>query len=83
MDITVDELRRILIANAGEPEVAVPAADFADTSFEDLGYESLALIESAAAIEREYGVVIPEDSVFLARTPRELAAAVRSAQEAA
>ena len=82
MNITVDEIRRIIIASAGAPEAAVEA-DFADTSFDELGYESLALMETASAIEREFGVSVPDDLLFEARTPRDLAELVRSAKEAA
>lgn len=83
MNITVDEIRRIIIASAGAPEAGVVEADFADTSFDDLGYESLALMETASAIEREFGVSVPDELLFEARTPRDLAELVRSAKEAA
>jgi act minimal PKS acyl carrier protein len=80
MDITVEEIRRILIADAGAPDTEVADGDFADTTFEDLGYESLALLEAAATIEREYRVLVPEETVFAARTPRELSVLLRSAE---
>jgi act minimal PKS acyl carrier protein len=83
MQITVDDIRRILAASAGASELKVSDADFADTTFEDLGYESLALMESAAAIESEYGVSLTDEAVFAAATPRELAEVVRSAVKAA
>ncbi|MER6283731.1 MULTISPECIES: acyl carrier protein [Streptomyces] len=83
MNITVDEIRRIIIASAGAPESASAEADFADTSFDELGYESLALMETASAIEREFGVSVPDELLFEARTPRDLAELVRSAKEAA
>ncbi|EIV93553.1 acyl carrier protein [Frankia sp. QA3] len=82
MNITIDEIRLILIASAGAPEVEVAENDFADTSFDDLGYESLALLESAATIERDYGVRIPDEPLIAAKTPRELAAIVQAAQAA-
>ncbi|MCZ4607405.1 actinorhodin polyketide synthase [Streptomyces sp. WAC 01325] len=83
MNITVEEIRRIIVASAGAPESGASDADFADTSFDELGYESLALMETASAIEREFGVSVPDDLLFEARTPRELAELVRSAKEAA
>ena len=83
MNVTVDEIRRIIVASAGAPESGVSEADFADTSFDELGYESLALMETASAIEREFGVSVPDELLFEARTPRELAELVRSAKEAA
>jgi act minimal PKS acyl carrier protein len=82
MNITVDELRQLIITCAGAPDIAVADGDFADTSFEELGYESLALMESAALIERDYGVRIADDVLFATKTPRELAELIRSEQEA-
>ncbi|MER6270883.1 acyl carrier protein [Streptomyces sp. 900105755] len=83
MNITVDEIRRVIVASAGASESGVSDADFADTTFDALGYESLALMETATAIESEFGVLIPDELLFEARTPRELAELVRSAKEAA
>jgi act minimal PKS acyl carrier protein len=80
-NITVDGMRRLIIGCAGAPEVPVADADFADTAFEQLGYESLALMESAAAIERDYGVSLADEVLFAAKTPRELTAVVLSARE--
>ncbi|WUH94333.1 acyl carrier protein [Streptomyces sp. NBC_00433] len=83
MTITVTEIWRIIIASAGAPEAGVGEVDFADISFDELGYESLALMETASAIEREFSVSVPDELLFEARTPRELAELVRSAKEAA
>lgn len=79
--ITVDQMRRLIIACAGAPEVRVADADFADTTFEELGYESLALMESAAAIERDFGVSLSDEILFAAKTPRELTEVVLSARD--
>ncbi|WP_405137183.1 acyl carrier protein [Nocardia sp. NBC_01388] len=70
--ISFEDLRRILVSSAGAPEIEVGEGEFADTSFEDLGYESLALMESAAAIEREYGINVPDEELTQVKTPREL-----------
>ncbi len=78
MSVTVEDIRRILVACSGAPELEVPDVDFADTSLEDLGYDSLALMESAAAIEQEYGVKISDDTFGAAKTPRELTRIVES-----
>jgi len=80
MTITAEQMRRLIIACAGAPEQPVADAAFADTTFEDLGYESLALMESAAAIEREFGVSLSDEVLFAAKTPRELAEIVESAR---
>ncbi|CAM4108139.1 acyl carrier protein [Nocardia ninae] len=77
--MTIDDLRRILIASAGEPDRPVSDTEFADTLFEELGYESLALMESAARIEREFGVGVPDDRLIDLRTPGEFIALVNEA----
>lgn len=76
-DMSIDELHRILLEAAGG-DGAGSGADIIDESFEVLGYDSLALIETAGAIKREYGVVIPDDEVTELRTPRELLDLVNS-----
>jgi act minimal PKS acyl carrier protein len=82
MDITIDGIRQILLTNSGAPDIAVADADFADTTFDALGYDSLALMESAAAITREHGVRIGDEALYSAKTPRELLAIVESAAQA-
>jgi minimal PKS acyl carrier protein len=66
----IDTLRRILVACAGEDEAAGLAGDILDVPFADLGYDSLALMESAARIKQEYGVDISDDILAELETPR-------------
>lgn len=70
--IRIDDLRRILVACAGEDDGIDLSGDILDTSFGDLGYDSLALMETAARIERDYGVALADDVIADARTPRDL-----------
>ncbi|MCG7203818.1 MULTISPECIES: acyl carrier protein [Streptomyces] len=70
--IQIDDLRRILVACAGEDDGIDLSGDILDTSFGDLGYDSLALMETAARIERDYGVALADDVIADARTPRDL-----------
>lgn len=73
MTMTIDILRRILVACAGGDEDAPElAGDIADVEFEELGYDSLALIETASRIQREFGVTVPEEQLIDVKTPREL-----------
>lgn len=74
--VTVDDLRRVLVACAGGDE-ALPS-DIADVGFADLGYDSLALIETAARLRQEFGVTISDDQVTDLTTPAELLAAVNT-----
>lgn len=80
--MTIDDFRRILIACAGETD-AVANGDFSDIPFEELGYDSLALLESAARIEHEFGVKVPEERIHDLLTPREVLDLVNSVLAAA
>lgn len=68
--LTLDALRIILVACAGEDDSVDLSGDILDVTFEDLGYDSLALMESASRIEREYGVSLSDDDVNEELTPR-------------
>ena len=52
--MTLDDLRTLLIACAGADEGSDLSGDILDTPFEDLGYDSLALMETAARIEKSH-----------------------------
>jgi act minimal PKS acyl carrier protein len=77
-EFTLDDLKRILREGAGADESVDLDGDILDTGFEDLGYESLALLETGGRIEREFGITLDDDALFEARTPRALIAAVNA-----
>lgn len=79
--IGMSELRTILVGCAGAEHAPQQPADeeFAGTSFEELGYDSLVLLECAARIEQEHGISVPEGDVFEAGTPAALLDAVHAA----
>ena len=81
-DMTLDDLRRVLIASGGESDADM-GGDILDVPFADLGYDSLALIESAAQIGQEFGVDLPDERVIALETPRELLGLVNTSAEAA
>ncbi|MEU7578556.1 acyl carrier protein [Streptomyces sp. NPDC041068] len=83
LPLTLDDLRRVLVTSAGEDDGVDLGGDILDVSFEDLGYDSLALMESAAAIERETGVSLSDEAVAEADTPRALLALINSTATAA
>lgn len=72
MTITITELRRILVECAGGEDLAELDGDIAAVEFEELGYDSLALIETASRIQRDFGVMIPEEQLVEVKTPQEL-----------
>jgi act minimal PKS acyl carrier protein len=72
----LNDLRRIFEESAGvDPEVDL-GGDIYDMKFQDLGYDSVAVMEVAARITREYGVTIGDEIFTEATTPRLLLAAV-------
>jgi act minimal PKS acyl carrier protein len=77
--ITIDDVRRILVACAGEGTWKL-WGDISGVEFEDLGYDSLALMETAARIEDEFAVRIPENDMASVRTPGELVELVNASR---
>lgn len=70
--ITLDDIKRILVSCAGAEDGVDLGDGFADRAFEELGYDSLALMESVAVIKQEFGVALPDDDVATAETPQQL-----------
>lgn len=68
--MTVEDLRRILIECAG----LASGVEFTDATLDaelaELGYDSLALLETAARIKQEFGVHIPDEQILTLETPR-------------
>lgn len=56
---TFEDLKRILVDRVGLSEDAV--RDEPDTTFEDMGLDSLALVEIQLAMQQEYGFAIPDE----------------------
>ncbi|MFE2728951.1 acyl carrier protein [Kitasatospora sp. NPDC059327] len=64
--ITLAQLVEIIRDCAGDSDEFDLNGDIADIAFEELGYDSLALLEIAARLRQEHGVVLPDEGV---RTP--------------
>lgn len=64
------DLVRTMRAAAGEDVSVDLDGDILDVEFEELGYDSLAVLETAGAVEREFGVQLPEEAMAEVRTPR-------------
>ena len=65
-EFTLDDLRELL---DGAERPADLAGDIANTRFDELGYDSLAVLEIAGEIQRRFGVVMPDDAVAEMPTP--------------
>ena len=73
---TIDDLVVTLRDCAGEDEEINLDGDILDVPFADLGYDSLALLNTAGRIERDCGVKLSDDVFEQASTPRALVAVV-------
>jgi act minimal PKS acyl carrier protein len=86
-DLTLPELMEILHESAGadEPAVGPSGADSAagdDVSFDNLGYDSLALLETVSRVERRYGLQLSDDIADTAQTPAWMLGQINAALEA-
>jgi act minimal PKS acyl carrier protein len=75
-EMTIDDLRRILRDSAGQDEGIDLDGDIIDVEFAELGYDSIALLETSGYIERERGVSLDEEKAATAETPRKFLAVV-------
>jgi act minimal PKS acyl carrier protein len=69
---TLEDLIAVLKESAGEDEEVDWSGEVIDLTFEDLGYDSLALFNTVSKIERDLGIRLPDDVVSHAGTPRAL-----------
>ncbi|MFD4241953.1 acyl carrier protein [Streptomyces sp. NPDC058525] len=75
--LELTDLTRLLRECAGADEgVDMDGADVLDTLFLDLGYDSLALLQTTGLIEREYEITLDEEAIDEAETPRQYLALV-------
>jgi act minimal PKS acyl carrier protein len=68
--IELADLRRILRECAGTEQGVDLEGEILDSTFGELGYDSLAIMETASGITVEYGVLIDDDALAEATTPR-------------
>jgi act minimal PKS acyl carrier protein len=66
---TLSDLREVMRACAGESKSVDLNGDIADTTFVDLGYDSLALLEMTVRVGNRLGVVIPDHTAGDDLTP--------------
>jgi minimal PKS acyl carrier protein len=71
--VTIDDLRRVIHEGAGVDEGTDIGPDALDVEFQELGYDSLALLETIGRLSREYDLrVSDEEALAEATTPRRL-----------
>ncbi|MER6842742.1 acyl carrier protein [Streptomyces platensis] len=69
--LTIDDLLRVLAECAGETAGADPSGDDAHRTFEEMGYDSLVLLETNARLKQDFGIDIPDEADG-AKTPADL-----------
>ncbi|MEV0660647.1 acyl carrier protein [Actinomadura luteofluorescens] len=74
--LDLNDLRRIIQESAGVDQGVDLDDDISDIEFQELGYDSIAVMEVAARITRDYGVTIDDETLADATTPRLLLDAV-------
>lgn len=77
-ELTIEDLRSILRTAAGEDEAIDLDGDILNLTFEQLGYDSVALLEACGSIEREHGIELEDTTIADADTPRALLAIVNA-----
>ncbi|UGQ11793.1 acyl carrier protein [Yinghuangia sp. ASG 101] len=77
-ELTLDALTDLLRRAAGEGEDVDLDGDILDVPFTELGYDSLAVLELAGMLERDYLVSLSDDAVQEAKTPGQLITLVNS-----
>lgn len=83
-DITLSELSELLLECVGAPEegMKLEGEDALDTPFLEWGYDSLALLQVTNVINRRYGIVLADDAVAEAETPRILLRLIAESRQA-
>jgi act minimal PKS acyl carrier protein len=80
--IELTDLMALLKESAGDMALPKESTELLHTPFADLGYDSLALLETAALIERRYGARLTDEIIAEADTPQALLAVVNQALSA-
>jgi minimal PKS acyl carrier protein len=69
--MTLRDLQEIMHECAGADESAESFEEAPDTFFSDLGYDSIAMLETQIRIKQDFGVEFSEDDIAHMSTPRE------------
>jgi minimal PKS acyl carrier protein len=69
-EFTMEDLRRLMRSSAGDDETVNLEGDILDRPFEELNYDSLALLELSVQLYQEFGVSVDDDAMTELETPR-------------
>ncbi|MEV6873176.1 acyl carrier protein [Amycolatopsis sp. NPDC051128] len=73
-EVTAELLFEVIVGCAGESEAGPLTAGSLDVSFDELGYDSLALMEATAKLRKITGVEVEDELLAEVDTPRRLLA---------
>jgi acyl carrier protein len=82
-ELTLDQLKDFLSKAIGEDESVDLTGDILDLPFTDLGFDSLAVIDTTSKVERHFGIKLPGEDASDAATPREFLTVVNRELQAA
>lgn len=68
---TLDDLKRIMRTSVGVDESVDLEGAITQVPFNDLGYDSLAVLEIAGTIQKELSLSLPDEAVAELKTPGE------------
>ncbi|MEU7002731.1 acyl carrier protein [Nonomuraea sp. NPDC046570] len=74
-ELTIDTLKEFLLKAVGEDESIDLSGDIMDVELGELGFDSLAIIDTTAKIERHFGIKLPDLEI---RTPRDFLTTVNA-----
>jgi act minimal PKS acyl carrier protein len=80
---TLDHLKVIMQECSGVTEGKTLDGDILDQPLRELGYDSLALLEIASRIQRDYSLDVPDEAIDAMKNPRAILAYVNSCLPAA
>ncbi|GGS91754.1 MULTISPECIES: acyl carrier protein [Streptomyces] len=61
--MTFDDLKQIMTTAVGEGEAEELVEGRLTVAFTEIGYDSLAVLEIASQIQRQYGLKIPDEAI--------------------
>jgi act minimal PKS acyl carrier protein len=70
--LTINNLLQVLAQCAGDVGDVDLTGDVEHRSFEEIGYDSLALMETAARLKQDFGIELTDDEIGEAQTPSDL-----------
>ncbi|MEV4053674.1 phosphopantetheine-binding protein [Amycolatopsis sp. NPDC049688] len=74
--LTMSDLVALLRECAGEDEAVDLDGDIGAVPFEELGYDSLAVLNTTGRVERDYSIQLGDEIVAVSRNPDDLLRAI-------